>query len=194
LQKFVSHIDKETVNSLPRILFSKEIVVVNNENEANNAVEYLSKQTILGFDTETKPSFHKGLKNKMALLQLASDEKVYLFRLQLVGIPDSLVQLIENENIKKIGAAIHDDVKGLLKIQQMQPAGFVDLQQLVQKHGIEDKSLQKMAAIVLGKKVSKAQRLTNWENPELSMPQQLYAATDAWVCLEIFKNIDGKSA
>jgi ribonuclease D len=186
LQEFVAHIEKEDLRSLSNIVFPGEIEVVNNLAKAKKAVKYLSEFELLGFDTETKPAFQKGQKHKIALLQLSSDTVAYLFQLHSIGIPDCLAGLLESESIKKIGAAVHDDIKGLQRIRKIKQGGFIDLQHIVPKYGIEDKSVQKMAAIVLNAKISKSQRLTNWENAQLTNMQQLYAATDAWVCREIY--------
>jgi ribonuclease D len=186
LQEFLTHIEKEDLHSLSNIVFTGMIKVVNSQSEARKAVKHLSESDLLGFDTETKPSFRKGQKHKIALLQLSSDTVAYLFRLHATGIPDCLAQLLENEAIKKIGAAVHDDIKGLQHIRKIKPDGFIDLQHIVRNYGIEDKSVQKLAAIVLNARISKSQRLTNWENAKLTNMQQLYAATDAWVCREIY--------
>jgi ribonuclease D len=186
LQEFVSHIEKKDLCSLSNIVFPGKIVVINSISAAENAVKCLSKCDVLGFDTETKPAFRKGQKHAIALLQLSSDTVSYLFRLHAIGIPDSLVRLLENEVVKKIGVAVHDDIKGLQRLRKLKPNGFIDLQKIVASYGIEDKSVQKIAAIVLNARVSKAQRLTNWENEQLTKLQQLYAATDAWVCREIY--------
>jgi ribonuclease D len=186
LQNFIAHIEKKDLHSLSNVVFTGKIKVVNNPAEAENAVKHLSEFDLLGFDTETKPSFHKGQKHKIALLQLSSDTVAYLFRLHAIGIPDSLVKLLENEAIKKIGAAVHDDIKGLQRLRRIKPDGFIDLQHIVANYGILDKSVQKIAAIVLNARISKSQRLTNWENKQLTDMQQLYAATDAWVCREIY--------
>ncbi|MDR0725311.1 MAG: 3'-5' exonuclease domain-containing protein 2 [Prevotellaceae bacterium] len=186
MQEFAAHIEKEDLHSLSNIVFSGKIEVVNSMAKAEKAVKYLSRFELLGFDTETKPAFHKGQKHKIALLQLSSDSSAYLFRLHAIGIPDCLAGLLERESIKKIGAAVHDDIKGLQRIRKIKPGGFIDLQHIVPKYGIEDKSVQKIAAIVLNAKISKSQRLTNWENEQLTGLQQRYAATDAWVCREIY--------
>jgi ribonuclease D len=183
---FVAHIEQEDLHSLSHIVFAGKIEVVSTQSQARNAVEHLSKYELLGFDTETKPAFQKGQKHKIALLQLSSDTTAYLFRLHAIGIPNCLMQLLENEAVKKIGAAVHDDIKGLQNIRRIKPAGFIDLQNIVPNYGIEDKSVQKMAAIVLHARISKSKRLSNWENTQLSRTQQLYAATDAWVCREIY--------
>jgi ribonuclease D len=189
LQEFVAHIEKEDLHSLSNVVFSGNIKVVNKLSEAGKAVEHLSESELLGFDTETKPAFRKGQKHKIAILQLSSDTTAYLFRLHAIGIPDCLAKLLENEAIKKIGVAIHDDIKGLQRIRRIKPDGFIDLQRIVANYGIQDKSVQKLAAIVLNARISKGQRLTNWENAYLTDQQQLYAATDAWVCREIYVNL-----
>jgi ribonuclease D len=186
LQEFVAHIENEDLHSLSNIVFTGKIEVVSTQSQARNAVEYLSQFELLGFDTETKPAFQKGQKHKIALLQLSSDTVAYLFRLHAIGIPNCLATLLESETVKKIGAAVHDDIKGLQHIRRIKPDGFIDLQNIVRDYGIEDKSVQKMAAIVLKARISKSQRLTNWENAQLTKMQQLYAATDAWVCREIY--------
>lgn len=189
MQEFVAHIEKEDLHSLSNVVFSGNIKVVNKLSEAGKAVEHLSESELLGFDTETKPAFRKGQKHKIAILQLSSDTTAYLFRLHAIGIPDCLAKLLENEAIKKIGVAIHDDIKGLQRIRRIKPDGFIDLQRIVANYGIQDKSVQKLAAIVLNARISKGQRLTNWENAYLTDQQQLYAATDAWVCREIYVNL-----
>jgi ribonuclease D len=186
LQEFVAHIEKEDLHSLSNVVFQGKIKVVSNLAEAENAVKSLLTFDVLGFDTETKPAFHKGQKHKIALLQLSSDNTAYLFRLHAIGIPDCLARLLESETVKKVGAAVHDDIKGLQHIRKIKPNGFIDLQHIVSNYGIEDKSVQKIAAIVLNAHISKSQRLTNWENEQLTNMQQLYAATDAWVCREIY--------
>ncbi|MDR1886533.1 MAG: 3'-5' exonuclease domain-containing protein 2 [Prevotellaceae bacterium] len=193
MQEFIAHIEKEDLHSLSNIVFQGKIKVVNNLTEAAQAVEYLSKFDVLGFDTETKPSFRKGQKHVIALLQLASGSTAYLFRLHSIGIPDCLAKLLENEAVKKVGAAVHDDIKGLQHIRRIKPGGFVDLQLIVRDYGIQDKSVQKIAAIVLNARISKAQRLTNWENAQLTNLQQKYAATDAWVCREIYVQLVNNS-
>jgi ribonuclease D len=186
LREFTAHIRQEDLRSLSNIVFPGRITVVSSVAEAESAVECLSKFELLGFDTETKPMFRKGQKHKIALLQLSSDVAAYLFRLHAIGIPDCLAKLLENDAVKKIGVAVHDDIKGLQHVRRIKPGGFIDLQKIVPNFGIQDLSVQKIAAIVLNARISKSQRLTNWENEHLTDMQQLYAATDAWVCREIY--------
>jgi ribonuclease D len=172
----------------PSALFNGEIIVIDTLDAADAAVAYLSQQSILGFDTETKPAFSSADSRirKVALLQLADDKRAYLFRLNKTGLPKNLAKLLGNKQVMKIGAAIHDDIRKLRKLRLFQAENFVDLQNMVADYGIEHKSLKKMAEIVLQINISKGQRLTNWESETLTVPQQRYAATDAWVCREIY--------
>lgn len=155
------------------------------------AVAYLRRQKIIGFDTESRPCFsadqpHYGV----SLLQLAGPDKAFLFRVkQMGGIPKLLRSILADERILKVGAAVHDDVRGLKKHHNFEPKGFVDLQKIVWEYGIKDKSVKKMAAIILGIRISKTQQLSNWEAQQLSDAQQAYAATDAWVCREMYMKL-----
>lgn len=190
---FVASISNEEVSVLPAAQFEGEIIVVDTQQSLDNACEYLKQQTLLGFDTETRPSFTSGVTNKVSLLQLFGGERCYLIRLNRVQMSKQLTDILAAPNIKKIGAAVQNDIVGLTKLRHFTAKGFVDLQQIVGKYGIEDKSLRKMSGIVLGKKVSKAQRLSNWEAKVLTSQQQLYAATDAWVCVEIYNQLKTSS-
>ncbi|MDR2425303.1 MAG: 3'-5' exonuclease domain-containing protein 2 [Prevotellaceae bacterium] len=184
--RYLQNIDSETMLRLPKASFSGEIVMVNQLSKTYSAVKYLSNYRVLGFDTETKPVFQKGIIRLPSLLQLSTDKRAFLFRLSATGIPYPLKNLLENADIIKAGAAVHGDIKSLKTLRRMKPAGFVDIQDIVGQYGIADKSVQKIAAIVLGVRISKSQRLTNWANPVLTAPQQAYAATDAWVCREVY--------
>lgn len=180
-------IPKETVSTLPIAAFSGKIEIIDEPDKAVIAVQELFNCPMIGFDTETRPSFQKGKPNKVALLQLSTEDKCFLFRLNKIGITEELCRLIECEEVKKIGLSIHDDFHGMHRISQFKPNGFVELQEYVKHFNIADISLQKIFAILFQKKISKTQRLSNWEAKELSEHQQLYAATDAWACLEIYK-------
>ena len=171
--------------------FTGKIIVVERLRQIKEAAKYLSAQSVIGFDTETKPTFTAGMRNmhKVALLQLATDECAYLFRLQKIGLPREITALLANKNVVKIGAAILDDIRLLQKLNRFTPNGFVDLQKIITQYGIEDKGVKKMAAKVLGITISKRQQLSNWENAELTDAQMVYAATDAWVCREIYLNL-----
>lgn len=188
---FVESISNEEVASLQAVLFEGEIVVVDTPQALASACQYLAAQSIIGFDTETRPSFTAGITNKVALLQLFGGSKCFLIRLNRIQLSKQLTDILHNPDIIKIGAAVKNDIVGLNKLRHFTAGGFVDLQDIVESYGIKDKSLRKISGIVLGKKVSKAQRLSNWEAKTLTVQQQLYAATDAWVCVEIYRHLTG---
>ncbi|MBQ5353730.1 MAG: 3'-5' exonuclease domain-containing protein 2 [Alistipes sp.] len=189
---YIETITNEQVAALQAVQFEGEIVVVDTPALLEEACNHLAAQSIIGFDTETRPSFTSGVTNKVALLQLYGGGKCFLIRLNRVQITKSLTDILSNRNILKIGAAVKNDIVGLNKLRHFTAGGFVDLQDKVESYGIKDKSLRKISGIVLGKKVSKAQRLSNWEAKVLTSQQQLYAATDAWVCVEIYNTLLGK--
>jgi ribonuclease D len=186
---FAESIENEDILKLPRISFLGEIKVITDETELNRWLPILTKNGLIGFDTETKPSFKKGKTNSVALLQLASNDLAMIIRVNALGIPKSLIRFLQDKSIIKIGAAIHDDIKSLQKIKSFNPQGFIDLQNFVKDKGIESKSVRKLAAIVLNVRVSKSQQLSNWESEVLSEAQLQYAATDAWICSEIYKRM-----
>lgn len=187
--QFNETISNEELAKLPRAIFPGEIVVVNDAKTLDYYLDILVKTPILGFDTEAKPTFKKGQKSEIALLQLANEELALLIRLKAVGVTKKLIRLLENPHILKVGAAIHDDIKLLQNLHNFKSQGFIDLQTVVPKYGITSISVRKMAGIVLGLRVSKSQQLSNWEAPELSDAQQQYAAVDAWVCQEIYQKL-----
>jgi ribonuclease D len=184
-------ITEEEVKNLPLTWFEKEIFVIENEEEVEEAFKYLSQQKYIGFDTETKPSFRKGQKNEVALLQLATNEKAFLFRLNKLKLNGQIRRILSDKNITKIGVAIKDDLIALKKKNNFVPQSFVELQELVKKYGILNFSLQKLSAIVLGVRISKSKRLSNWESEILNDAQLKYAATDAWMALEVYKSLTG---
>ena len=185
---FQISISPEEISALELASVPGEIVLVDREGEElDKAVRYLKRQQVLGFDTETRPTFSPDQHSTgTALLQLSGGGKAFLFRLKKIGLPRPLAAILANPNIVKVGAATLDDVRGLQKITPFSPRGFVDLQSIVNEYGIRDKSVKKMTAIILGVKISKAQQLSNWEADRLSESQQRYAATDAWVCREMY--------
>ncbi|MCR4843363.1 MAG: 3'-5' exonuclease domain-containing protein 2 [Bacteroidales bacterium] len=190
---FQISISPEEISALELASFPGEIVIVDEAEGPvmEKAVRYLKGQRLLGFDTETRPTFSPEQRSTgTALLQLSSGTKAFLFRLKKCGLPRPLASVLANPNILKIGAATLDDVRGLQKITKFAPKGFVDLQNIVWEYGIRDKSVKKMAAIILGVKISKAQQLSNWEAERLSDGQQRYAATDAWVCREMYLRLE----
>lgn len=184
---FQKSITKDEINDLPLEAFEGKIVIIDSDEGLYEAVDYLKQFPVLGFDTETKPSFTKGNVNSVALLQLSSYEKSFLFRLNRIGLPEPIIDLLRDPEIIKVGAAIKDDIKGLQDITDFDGNSFLELQHYVSSFGIENFSLKKLAAIVLRIRISKRQQVSNWEAAELSLGQLRYAATDAWVSLEIYE-------
>ncbi len=193
INSFEKAITKEEILALPLSSFSGEIIVVEDPKHVPGVAKTLSGYDILGFDTETRPAFRKGVINEVALLQFATEEKAFIFRLNKTGLPPSLVSLMANPGIIKAGAAIRDDIRSLQRLARFNPAGFVELQELVKEHNIRDSGLRKMAGIVMGIQISKAQQVTNWERQVLTEAQLVYAATDAWVCYEIYRRLTATS-
>ena len=185
---FKKSISKEEIATLPREVFSGRIVVVNTNEELSDALSYLSTCPEIGFDTETRPSFIKHIRNKMSLIQLSDKDTCFLIRLnKLNGIPRTLVSFLKNKEIIKIGLSLRDDFIGLPCLNNDSTEGFIDLQRFVPHFGIEDMSLQKIYAILFGKRIPKSQKKSNWDNVILTEAQKRYAALDAWSCLRIYQ-------
>jgi len=185
---YKSSISAEELEGMPVTGFDGEVAVIDSCGvDYDNAIRYLSKQKTLGFDTETKPSFIAHSKrNHVAILQLSGMDKAYIFRLNTIGLPPALASILSNGKIVKVGAAVNDDINALCLHNKFQAKGFVDLQKIAYKWGIEEKSVRKMAAIILKTRVSKSQQLSNWEATELTDAQISYAAIDAWVCRKMY--------
>lgn len=186
---FLQTIDNDTVAQLPAACFSGRIVIVDSDEGIAAACSDLQSYDTIGFDTETRPSFKAGITNKVALLQLSTRNRCYLIRLNKMKLHNALLKILSNPNILKIGADVAGDLRSLHVLRHFNERGFIDLQQIAHNWGIEEKSLRKMSAIVLGQRVSKAQRLSNWEAGALTPQQQMYAATDAWVCIKIYEQL-----
>ena len=187
--KFNENITIEEIRELDLKWFEGKIIIVDDLETYRRVIPAFKNSEIIGFDTETRPSFKKGKKNKVSLLQLANSEIACLFRINMIGIPDGLLSILSDPGIIKAGVAIHDDIKYLKNIKNFNPDGFVDLQGFVKGFGIQSSGLKKLAAIVLGFRISKRQQITDWEALELTEAQQVYAATDAWVCYEIYRKL-----
>jgi len=185
----VNTISKEEISEMPIAQFNGKIVLIDTPEDAEKAVSQLCNSNVIGFDTETRPSFKKGNPHKIALMQLATDNTCFLFRLNIIGIPDSLMNLLTNDNIKKIGLSLKDDFSVIRRTTTILPGGFIELQTFVKKYGIDDSGLQRIYAILFHQKISKRQRLTNWEAKNLTEPQLHYAALDAWACLKIYNKL-----
>jgi ribonuclease D len=189
LKEIFDKYDKALLASLPRVLFDGHIEVIVSERDAERAVKFLMKQPILGFDTETRPSFSRGKMNKVALLQVSTNDVCFLFRLNRIDIPQCLVRLLEDKKITKVGLSWHDDLRALNGRKSFRAGTFVELQDMAGQMGIVDISLQKLYANIFGQKISKGQRLTNWEADDLTEAQKKYAATDAWACIRLYEEM-----
>ena len=180
---------------MPTIAFEGRIITIDTAQAVEQAIIALSQESHVGIDTETRPSFKKGVQHDVSLIQLSTPDTCFLIRLNRTGMPDSLVAFLENKQIAKIGLSLHDDYQGLCKRRKFKAGNFIDLQKEVGNFGIEEMSLQKIFAIVFNQRISKSQQLSNWENDVLTDKQKRYAATDAWACLKIYnqlKQIDQK--
>jgi Ribonuclease D len=184
-------VTNEEIELLETAVFPGRIMIITEENaDYKYAIKQLKSQRIIGFDTETKPVFvPHSPRNRTALLQLSSEDEAFLFRLPKLGLPKDLAKILADKNITKVGAAVSDDINGLRRYTDFQAARFMDLQQFGEKYGIQEKSVRKMSAIILKLRVSKSQQCSNWEAAELSPAQQQYAATDAWICVKMYKKL-----
>lgn len=186
---FAATIDNDTVGSLPAASFGGRIVVVDKPEMIGEACRDLAAHSVIGFDTETRPSFRAGISYKVSLLQLSTLETCYLFRLSHIRLDNRILKILGSKQILKVGVDVTGDIRSLHALRDFKANGFVDLQNEATRWGIEEKSLRKLSGIVLGHRVSKAQRLSNWEAGTLTEQQREYAATDAWVCVEILKRL-----
>lgn len=182
-------IDKTKITDMPLAAFEGRIWVVDSPAEAEKAVEFLRKQPIVGIDTETRPSFRRGVTYKVALLQISTEELCFLFRLNRIGLVPCLIQLLQDSAVCKVGLSLRDDFQRLRELVDLQVSNYVDLQQVAARMGLKDMSLQKLFANFFGRKISKRQRLSNWEADVLTDAQKKYAATDAWACIKLYQNM-----
>ncbi len=187
--RFAHKISKDLIQWFPVVGFDGEVIIVDEKSKVRDAVQYLRKQKVLGVDTESRPSFQRGVHYPTALVQIATEERCYLFRLSQIGMPRELADIFADSEICKVGLAFRDDINGLRRLCNFKPANCVDLQSISSKWGILDLGLQKMYAICFGRKISKSQQLTNWENVQLTPEQARYASTDAWATLRIYNEL-----
>lgn len=183
------NITAEEINLLPLKAYEGKVQVVTDPANFSKVLKEIEKHEVVGFDTETRPSFKKGQFFKVALLQLATPQKVYLIRLHHTGLTEEITSIFENPNIVKAGVAIRDDIKTLQKLKRFHPAAFVDLATVAKESGLQVESVKKLTGLLLGFRISKSAQTSNWEAPTLTEKQIEYAATDAWVCLEIYKRL-----
>lgn len=189
-RNYIISIDKEAISTLPLMTYPAQITVVDTAATARTALRAMAREKVVGFDTETRPAFKKGQKHKVALMQISTVDRCYLFRLNKIGMSEELKAFLENPDVLKIGLSVHDDFTVLRRSSELDPKGFVDLQDMVKNFEITDISLQKIYAIIFGERISKSQRLTNWEADSLSEAQRAYAALDAWACLKIYNYLN----
>ena len=187
---YKAHIEKNEISTMPTAAFEGRIITIDTPQAVDQAILALSKESHVGIDTETRPSFRKGVQHDVSLIQLSTLDTCFLIRLNRTGMPASLIAFLENKDIAKIGLSLHDDYQGLCKRRKFKAGNFIDLQKEVGKYGIEEMSLQKIFAIMFAQRISKSQQLTNWENDILTDKQKLYAATDAWACLKIYNELN----
>ena len=187
--RFEHKFAKELIQWLPIAQFDGEVIIVDDMSKVPDSIDYLSRQKYIGVDTESRPSFVRGIHYPTALLQMATEERCYLFRLSAIGLPKEIAAIFANPKICKIGLAFKDDLNGLRRHCNFKPANCIDLQSMVGRYGILELGLQKIFAICFGKKISKTQQLTNWENASLTPEQARYASTDAWATLLIYKEL-----
>lgn len=191
MAEYQSTIDKKLISEMEKDNFPGRIIIIYTEADARKAVDYLNTCSVVGVDTETRPSFRKGKVNSVALLQISTPDTCFLFRLNRIGLPDFLEDFLQND-VLKIGLSLRDDFNMLRRANNRDPrtGNWIELQDYVSHFGIQEKSLQKIYAILFGKKISKSQRLSNWEADTLTEAQQLYAATDAWATLRIYHKLN----
>ena len=189
MSNYIATISKEELENLPKAAFPGQIIVVDTLEQIAEACQYLSQFEQIGFDTESRAIFQKGVVNKISLLQLSTPDRCYLFRLCRIRLDKAILKILENPNIRKIGLATNGDLKELYTLRKFRARNFIDLQTIVGNYGIQELGLAKISAIVLGLRVAKAQRLSNWEATQLTEAQQLYAATDAWICSCIYDKL-----
>lgn len=180
-------IDKERVNAMPLVTFPGKIFVIDSFNQVNAAITALRKSPVVGLDTETRPTFKRGVHHTMSLIQLSTKDVCFLFRTNKIGVPAALAKYLADASCLKVGLSLLDDFHSLHRISNVKPAGYVEIQKMVGKFHIADLSLQKIYAILFGRKISKAQQLSNWEAPVLTKAQRQYAAIDAWACIRIYE-------
>jgi len=189
---FASTISKEEINNLDLERYEGKIFLITKIEQLTSVFAKINEYSLVGFDTETKPTFRKGEVNEVAMIQIAIPKAVYLIRINYTGITDEILSFLENQSIVKVGVALRDDLKDIKRLRKFTPKGFVELNKLVKDIGIESNGLRKLTAIILGFRISKNAQVSNWEAEKLSQKQLQYAATDAWVCLEMHNELQKK--
>ena len=182
-------ITNEEINALPLGAFEGKTIIVSEEKKIIHTFDEIKEHEVVGFDTETKPVFVRGQQNKVALMQVALPDKVFLIRLKQTGITPHLIEFLESDSILKAGVALRDDIKALQRLKHYKPGGFIELASMSKEAGLQVESVKKLTALLLGFRISKSAQTSNWEAEVLHEKQISYAATDAWVCLQIYKKL-----
>ena len=180
---------KDWMAELPRVTYDKNIIVIASPQQTEKAVNYLLSMSILGVDTETRPSFSRKQQFKCSLLQVATHHNCFLFRLNYTGMTPAIIRLLEDKTVPKVGLSWHDDIMSLKRLHAFEPGYFIDLQDHMREIGVEDLSLQKLYANLFNERISKTERLSNWERDVLTPKQKQYAAIDAWACIQLYEEL-----
>lgn len=183
------NITHEEINELPLGAYDGKVVVITHAQKLPKAFAEISEHAVVGFDTETRPAFVKGQQYKVALMQIALPEKVFLIRLQQTGITPEMIAFLEDDKIQKAGVALRDDIKALQKLKRFKPGGVMELADMAKAAGLQVESVKKLCGLLLGFRISKSAQTSNWESETLNEKQISYAATDAWVCLKIYERL-----
>ena len=186
---FKKYVSKDEIKNYSVEKFNGKISIIDKKKDLLDAYLFLKKQKIIGFDTESRPTFKKGVSSDVSLIQFSTENEVYLFRINIIGFDDKLIDLINDKKIKKIGIAIFDDIKSLQKIKEFESNSVIDLNKLALNLGFESIGAVKLSILILGFSISKSARLSNWEKKDLTSSQIEYAATDAWICNMIYKKL-----
>ena len=186
---FKKYVSKDEIKNYSVEKFNGKISIIDKKKDLLDAYLFLKKQKIIGFDTESRPTFKKGVSSNVSLIQFSTKDEVFLFRINIIGFDDMLIDLINDKKIKKIGIAIFDDIKSLQKIKEFESNSVIDLNKLALNLGFESIGAVKLSILILGFSISKSARLSNWEKKDLTTSQIEYAATDAWICNMIYKKL-----
>jgi len=179
-------ISKEEVQLLPLARYDGPIHLLHRGEPCAEACKILEKESVLGFDTESRPSFKKGQSYLPSLIQFATRDAVYLFQIDSRWIPDEIVRVMENPLVIKAGLALQQDLTKLKQIRNFQEKKTVDLAQIASRKGMQKTGLRSLAALLMGIRISKSAQVTNWSKPDLTPAQIQYAATDAWASRELY--------
>ena len=191
-KRFPERLNKEHIKNFPIMSFKGKMHLIKEKKDLKEALKILRSKSVLGFDTETRPTFKKGDQYSVSLLQLSTRDEAFLFRLNYLGLPEELASLLADPDILKVGVAILDDIRALKKLRKFDAEGFVELSNIGSDLGIATCGLRNLAAIFFGVRITKKEQLTNWERPDLNSSQCLYAATDAWICLKMFSFLESE--